>query len=112
MTWCAKNYIEMLLWVENSPDMNPIESLWNILKDKINRKPITIKRALIERLIQVWFISEKIMGLRKTLIQSMPKRIKAILDAGGCQKKYKWMFKMYYLNNGQQEISLFSIKLV
>ena len=48
-TWCAKKYIGMLPWVGNSPDMHPIEILWNILKVKMNRKTITIKRASIER---------------------------------------------------------------
>ena len=40
--------------------MNPIESLWDVSKDEIHEVPITNKTQLIERLIRVWFHSEKI----------------------------------------------------
>ena len=64
--------------------MNFIESVWKLLKDETHMEPITTKRALIERLIQVYFHSEKNQGLCKSLIQSMPKRVKALSDAKFC----------------------------
>ena len=54
-TWSAQNNIELLPLAGNSPDMKPIESLWNILKDEVRREQNTTKRALRERLIMVWF---------------------------------------------------------
>ena len=31
--WIAKNNIQVLPWAGNSPDMNPIENLWELLKE-------------------------------------------------------------------------------
>ena len=59
-SWIAKNNVQVLPWAGNSPDMNPIENLWELLKEEIHSVPITTKTALIERLIHVWFHPEKI----------------------------------------------------
>ena len=86
--WFAQNGVEVLPWPGNSPDMNPIESLWSVLKDEIHDVPITTKVKLIERLIQVWFHSEKIRNLCRTLITGMPSRVKALAGIKGPQTKY------------------------
>ena len=76
-TWCAQNGVQLLPWAGNSPDMNPIKSLWDILKNEIHSEPITTKHELIARLIRVWFHSDKIKEMCKTLIHGMPSRVKA-----------------------------------
>lgn len=86
--WCQENGVELLPWPGNSPDMNPIESLWCILKDEIHSVPVTTKTDLIERLINVWFHSDRIKNLCRTLITDMPKRVKALKAAKGRQTKY------------------------
>lgn len=80
-TWCEQNGVELLSWPGNSPDMNPIESLWCTLKNEIHEVPITTKERLIERLIHVWFHSDKIKQLCKTLITKMPQRVEALKAA-------------------------------
>jgi len=66
--------------------------LWDILKHEIHseptNKPLTTKRELIERLIKVWFYSEKTTRFCKTLIESMPDRMKALKASKGRQTKY------------------------
>ncbi|XP_065684059.1 transposable element Tcb1 transposase isoform X1 [Hydra vulgaris] len=88
MTWFQQNAVQVLPWPGNSPDMNPIENLWDILKNEIHQIPITTKSQLIERLIHVWFHSTKIKFLCKSLIESMPHRVKALILAKGGQTKY------------------------
>ena len=88
MKWCRDNKIRVLKWLENSPDMNPIENLWSILKDEIHAEPITIKKELIQRLIKVWFHSDKIISNCKTLIESMPNRNKDERPSKEGQTKY------------------------
>ena len=83
-----KNHSTLLPWPGNSPDMNPIKSLWDILKDEIREVPITNKTQLIEHLIRVWFHSEKIKALCVSLINGMPKRVAALKQAKGGQTKY------------------------
>lgn len=86
--WCQEHRVRLLPWAGNSPDMNPIESLWCILKDEIHETSITTKQQLIQRLIRVWFHSNRIKELCKKLINGMPRRVKALMAAKGCQTKY------------------------
>jgi len=86
--WFKTNKIKVLKWPGNSPDMNPIESMWNQLKDEIHNVPITTKVQLIERLIQVWFHLPKIRKMCQDLIKGMPKRVEALQIAKGGQTKY------------------------
>ena len=68
--------------------MNPIENLWELLKEEIYLVPITTKIALIECLIHVWFHLEKIKNHDKDVIESMPRRVEALIKAKGGQTKY------------------------
>ena len=88
MSWFQQNHIQVLKWPGNSPDMNPIENLWELLKDEIHEVPITNKVDLIERLIKVWFHSETIANQCENMISSMPRRIEALIKARGGQTKY------------------------
>jgi len=53
MKWLGDYYIEILdPWPGNSPDLNPIENLWSILKslvDKLNPTNCDQLRALIKQ---------------------------------------------------------------
>lgn len=86
--WCQENSVSLLPWAGNSPDMNPIESLWAALKDEIHEVPITTKKELIARLIHVWFHSDRIKSLCRTLIAGMPRRVKALQLAKGSSTDY------------------------
>ena len=41
MTFFQENAIETLEWCPNSPDLSPIEDIWNILKMKMKASPRT-----------------------------------------------------------------------
>lgn len=66
--------IRVLKWPGNSPDLNPIENLWELLKRNISRDLITNKRQLIEQLIEVWHRSDEIKKNCMKCIQSMPRK--------------------------------------
>lgn len=70
----------------NSPDLNIIESLWALLKDRISRRRPTGLERLRECAIQEWSrISRE--EIRK-YIKSMPLRIREIISKHGEHTKY------------------------
>ena len=74
--------LRSLEWAGNSPDLNPVENLWKILKDGVSKKKPRTKTELISAIIKVWTheISNDVL---RDLSESMPKRIKAVLKAKG-----------------------------
>lgn len=80
--------ISTLPWPGNSPDMNPIENLWAIVKKRMKNHKVTTRQGLIELLIQVWHHDEEIKNNCKNLVQSMPNRIKMLIKNKGMHTKY------------------------
>jgi arsenate reductase-like glutaredoxin family protein len=80
--------IQVLDWPGNSPDLNPIENLWELLKREISKELVTNKRQLIERLVDVWHRNENIKENCIKCIESMPQRIEAVIAAKGGVTKY------------------------
>ena len=86
--WFSENQIEVLDWPAQSPDLNPIEHLWFNLKQKLNGYPLqpTSIHELWERIQNEW---EKITAQEcMNLIESMPRRVDAVLKAKGGYTKY------------------------
>ena len=82
-----ENKINVMDWPGNSPDLNPIENLWAILKGKIRRNIIPNRRILQEEIVKVWNNEIKDEILSK-LIYSMHKRIKQCIKNKGYVTKY------------------------
>lgn len=78
-------------WPLNSPDVNPIEYVWEHLKRQLHRQypdtfslkgsPEFTKLTLRQRLHKIWWEIEA--DIRNSLVKSMPERVKALLKAGG-----------------------------
>jgi len=80
--------IPLLEWPGNSPDMNPIESIWELVKRRVSAEIITTKQKLTERLIEVWCRDPEVKELTLNCINSMPRRVKALLKSKGASTKY------------------------
>ena len=84
ITNCFKKLkMEVLEWPGNSPDLNPIENLWSIVKNHLRKKDCTTKTKLIESVINVWFHDDEIKNISKKLVMSMKKRVDLVLQAKG-----------------------------
>ena len=81
-----RNRIRILNWPTYSPDMNPIENVWGILKKKIAiRRPKT-KKEIIEIAEQEW---KKFPNkLIDNLYRNMHVRIKSVIKNHGNPTKY------------------------
>jgi transposase len=80
------NKVPTLPWPGNSPDLNPIENLWAILKKKVNKKNPRTKLELKEAIIKVWY--HEMDGTLERLVDSMPDRCLKVLKAKGFPTKY------------------------
>ena len=67
----------------NSPDLNPMENLWAIIKSRLQKLDCTTMTKLIEAIIQVWFRDLQIKENCQKLIESMPKRMMQALKSKG-----------------------------
>lgn len=69
-----------------SPDLNIIEHVWEILQRKIRKYNITSAPMLREKLHEEW---QKITPAElENLVVSMPRRLQAVIDAHGGLTKY------------------------
>lgn len=74
-------------WPGNSPDLNIIENAWNMMKVKVAEKAPTSMDDLLQKIREVW-VSEITPQYCRRLAESMPRRIKAVLENKGHHIKY------------------------
>lgn len=75
--------VPLLPWPGNSPDMNPIENVWKMVKKEVAKDIVTNRCQLIGKLIHVWYHNPQLQKTVQNCISSMPKRIKALIAAKG-----------------------------
>ena len=82
-------------WPPYSPDLNPIENLWSVLKQAIYERYPELEHAiasvqtlerLIEAAMEVWEVVEQ--RVHYNLSDSMPRRVAAVIIAEGWYTKY------------------------
>ena len=86
--WLSDSGFEILgPWPGNSPDLNPIEHCWGIMKQKVAARNPTSLSELKKAITEVWTM-EISTDLCKSLCLSMPNRIDAIIRNKGLHTKY------------------------
>ena len=80
-SWKAENGITALDWPSQSPDTNPIENVWNVVKRKLaGRRTFTLQQ-LSRRIKEVW--RSLSTEYAEKLVESMPRRCEAIIQNDG-----------------------------
>ncbi len=64
-----------------SPDLNPFEHLWGILKRKVEERKVSNIHQLHDVVMEEW--KRTPVATCKALVNSMPKRVKAVLENNG-----------------------------
>ena len=80
--WKKAQRIAKLQWLLNSPNLNPLENLWKIMKDLLyhHKKPNN-KQEMMDTIKAVW--DEVFLEQLQNLIESMPNRMKVVISARG-----------------------------
>jgi transposase len=86
--WMENNSITNIPWPAQSPDLNPIEHLWDVLERKVRKhaphpKNLTELMAVLE---EEWYKIEP--EVLENLVDSMPRRVQAVIDSHGNPTKY------------------------
>lgn len=80
--------LDVMDWPAQSPDLNPIEHLWNHLKSKLkaNDRVFATKEEVWDEIQEL--MKDENRELCRKFIASMPRRVQAVIQAKGGYTKY------------------------
>lgn len=84
--WFSASNMRVLSWPFQSPDLNPIEHLWEVLDRQVRKHTYSNKAALFKSLKEEW--GKIPPACINRLIKSMPHRCAAVIAAKGMATKY------------------------
>ena len=85
----AQKGILCMDWPPYSPDLNAIENLWAILKEKIRQKSLNLVQIEVHREVKrIWTEDPGINVACENLIKSMPARIREVINNKGSTTSY------------------------
>lgn len=79
--WKTQQNVVQLDWPSMSPDLNPIENVWALLKARIKEKPIMNIKSLMIAIIREW--NSLSANYAEKLVESCQRRVQAVINAGG-----------------------------
>ena len=86
ISYLKKEKLKTVFFPGSSPDINPIENVFSYVKNKLERRDTRNVKKLCRSIKSEWAKLDK-KYLRK-LCDSMPKRLKMVLEGKGSMKKY------------------------
>src|ERR1700741_2170449 len=86
--WFRVNQVKVIDWPSRSPDINPIENLWGWLVRRVSRGGPQFDNIpqLKEAIREAW--NEVPPELLRRLIDSVPARLKEVIQANGGSTSY------------------------
>ena len=87
-SWFAKKNLKLFQWPAQSPDLSPIENIWDVIQRQINnRKELPSNlQELKSAVLEEW--REILKEILLSLVKGMPKRLSALGKVKGLQTRY------------------------
>ena len=80
MEWLREQGIQLIDWPPGSPDLNPIEEIWQVMKRRLEEMGLNGEMT-VKKIMEIW---ENIMHeTLKTFIESMKHRIEQCIKLRG-----------------------------
>jgi transposase len=79
--WKNQELIQTLDWPSYSPDLNPIENVWGLLKARLQANPVYNLNSLVVRLQAEW--KSLCVPYAQKLAQSCSRRVEGVIEAKG-----------------------------
>lgn len=86
--WFQEQNIEVLQWVARSADINPIENVWAEMTKRMSRLRFQNQEELWEEIQNSWEALLHKPNYFRSLASSVPRRLRAVIDANGGPTKY------------------------
>jgi hypothetical protein len=83
-----QNHIHVMEWPPYSPDCNPIENLWAVLKRKIHEHSYSNKAEVVAEILRQWYNDQHLSSCCIRLSDSMPNRVRECLKSRGSAINY------------------------
>lgn len=84
--WLHLNVPNQLHTPPQSPDLNPIEHLWDEMGRQLSKEAVTSKTMLKQKILQLW--TSMSSDITNKLVESMPRRLQAVIAAKGYPTSY------------------------
>uniref|UniRef100_A0A8R1DZW8 HTH_Tnp_Tc3_2 domain-containing protein n=1 Tax=Caenorhabditis japonica TaxID=281687 RepID=A0A8R1DZW8_CAEJA len=84
--WFRRRRVDLLEWSSQSPDLNPIENMWEELERRLKGVRASNANQKFAQLEAAW--KSIPMTVVQTLLDSMPRRYQAVIDIKGYPTKY------------------------
>ena len=88
----SKNKLDRLEWPSYSPDLNPIENVWGIVKQQIKKWDLSKISEVIAKVKEIW--SELDQEVIENVIQNMPFRLNKM---NWVRRKLDWLLKSFII---------------
>lgn len=87
--------LELMDWPNQSPDLNPIKQIWDLVDSKIDHTEVSSTASLWEQLETIWNSVTK--ETVETYIKTVPARMQAVIKANrGRTNYYFFLFVWFY----------------
>ena len=87
-SWKQENNINSLSWPAQSPDLNSIEHLWDELERRVRaHNPLSKNKENLWHILQKEWLNID-ANKYQNLVDSMPRRIEAVINSKGYPTKY------------------------